>query len=361
MINPVILFVPVSSDKGVGEYTRSAIIADALQYRLPGAKIHFILNRNMKLAADCPYTTHLSDHSATKDTPLVNRIISKIKPDLVIFDCAGRAKQFAHAKRSGAKVIFISQHKKKRARGLSFRRLLFCDLQWVVQPDFAISPLTTIEKLKLKLSGKPAPKNIGAILPAAADASSVLNKYSLKADDYILFSAGSGGHELHGELATDTFYRAAIMVSQQVQCRVVVAFGSNYPNPLPASEQTLNILSTPSDEFLVLLQHAKARVLSAGSTLLQVIEMRKPSVAVAVSKDQPVRLEKCRELGLVLAADCRDVDIAEKTLRSMEQTSAQALVERMESINPTDGVAQALAGIESLLGITTAGLETKSY
>ncbi len=349
MINPVILFVPVSSDKGVGEYTRSAIIADAVQEKYPQAKIHFILNRNMKLASSCRYITHLSDYSATKDTPLVNRIISKLKPDLVIFDCAGRAKQFAHAKRTGAKVIFISQHKKKRARGLSFRRLLFCDLQWVVQPDFAIQPLTTIEKLKLKLSGKQAPKNIGAILPTAADADSVLNKYSLTANQYILFSAGSGGHELNGELASDTFYRAAIKVAQQTKLEVVVAFGSNYPKELPASEKTMNILSLPSNEFLVLLNQAKIRVLSAGSTLLQVIEMRKPAVAVAVSKDQPVRLEKCSELGLVISAECIDSEIATKTLSLTQTEKAEKLVNCMRQLNPTDGVSQALLGIESLL------------
>ena len=349
MINPVILFVPVSSDKGVGEYTRSAIIADAVQDRFPQAEIHFILNRNMKLAASCRFNTHLSDYSATKDTPLVKRVISKLKPDLVIFDCAGRAKQFAHAKRSGAKVIFISQHKKKRARGLSFRRLLFCDLQWVVQPDYAIQPLTVIEKLKLKLSRKQAPKNIGAILPTSANVNSVLNKYSLASNQYILFSAGSGGHEINGELASDTFYRAAILVSQQTQLKVVVAFGSNYPKELPASEKTMNISSLPSNEFLVLLNEAKVRVLSAGSTLLQVIEMRKPSIAVAISKDQPVRLEKCSELGLVLAAECIDNQIAQKTLELTEPANADKLIKRMQQLNPTDGVSEAIAGIESLL------------
>lgn len=349
MINPVILFVPVSSDKGVGEYTRSSILADALQEKYPQSEIHFILNRNMKLAASCRYTTHLSNYSPTKDTPLVKSIISKVKPDLVIFDCAGRAKQFAHAKRSGAKVIFISQHKKKRARGLSFRRLLFCDLQWVVQPDFAIQPLTLVEKLKLKLSGKQAPKNIGAILPAAADVNSVLNKYSLVSNQYVLFSAGSGGHEINGELASDTFYRAALLVSQQTKLKVVVAFGSNYPNELPASDKTMNIRSLPSNEFLVLLNQAKSRVLSAGSTLLQVIEMRKPSLAVAVSKDQPVRLARCSGLGLVIAADCLDREIADKTLNLITTDIADKLVEGMRKFNPTDGVSQAITDIQSLL------------
>lgn len=349
MINPVVLFVPVSSDKGVGEYTRSLIIANALQKSNPNCEIHFILNRNMKSAKNCNYETHLSDHSATKDTPLVKSIISKIKPRVVIFDCAGRSQQFAHAQKVGAKVIFISQHQKKRAKGLSLRRLIYSDLQWVVQPEFAIRPLNIMERLKLKLSGKQPPKNIGPILPALIESYPVLNKYDLISGEYVLFSAGSGGHELEGKLASDVFFEAALKFVQISGIKVIFIFGSNYPNELPASDDILVISHVPADEFLVLLNETKASVLSAGSTLLQAIEMRKPCVSIAISKDQPARLTKCSDLSLVLESDCEATEICDKAIQLLDEEVVLKMVKQMEKLIPTDGVTLALNDIELLL------------
>ncbi|MBV1911533.1 MAG: hypothetical protein KUG78_19735 [Kangiellaceae bacterium] len=349
MINPVVLFVPVSSSVGVGEYTRSVIIADALHKRLPQATIHFILNRNMKSAANCAYNTHFSDYSATKDTPLVKSVISKIKPDIVIFDCAGRAQQFVYAKRMGAKVIFISQHRKKRARGLSLRRLLFCDMQWVVQPEFAIKPLSWLERLKLSLSGKAPPKNIGPILPEVVNSTEVLNKFELESGNYLLFSAGSGGHEIAGELASDLLFEAAKEVQFKTKLRTLMVFGPHYPNEVPEIDEVLALSHVSTKEFLVLLSHARGRVLSAGSTLLQAIEMHKPAVAVAVSKDQPDRLNRCAAHGLVLKAEINSKSVCEQTLLLLEPEMSQRLVDEMARLKPTKGVSEALSDIQTLL------------
>ncbi len=325
MINPVILFVPVSSDKGIGEYTRSAIIADEIKRQIPQAEIHFILNRNMKSSQDCLYTTHFSNQSATKDTPLVNSVITKLKPNLVVFDCAGRSKQFVHAKKSGAKIMFISQHHKKRARGLKLRRLLFCDSHLVVQPEFAIRPLSFIERLKLKLSARSAPQNIGPIMPKISGNSGILERLSLLEESYIVFSPGSGGHELNGELASDVFYKAAKKIAKQNSVKVVMLFGAHYPKDLPLDEQLVVLSHLNTNEFLELLYHAKIRILSAGSTLLQVIEMKKPSIAVAISKDQPTRLEACVSKNFVLSAALDETDIC----RQIENITKQKMVEKI--------------------------------
>lgn len=351
MINPVILFVPVSSDKGVGEYTRSLIIANAVQQKLPEAQIHFILNKNMKLADGCQYQTHFSKFSATKDTPLVNETIAKIRPNIVIFDCAGRSQQFATAKRYGAKVVFISQHRKKRARGLTLRRLLFCDLQWVVQPNYAIQPLNRFEQLKLKILRKKPPKNIGPIVPKINSDSNILEEYSLKEEQYALFSAGSGGHVINGELAADIFYRAALKLAEKVDCKIVMVFGANYPKSLPVDSSIVCISHIPTEDFLALLKKARHRVLSAGSTLLQVIELKLVSLAIAISKDQPSRLKQCSKLGLVLKSKCDETAIVEGSLKLFEESTNRDIKNNLKAVEPTLGIAEVLSDIGRLLGL----------
>ena len=118
----VVLFIPVSSTSGIGEYSRSLIIAEELNRQLPEIQIHFLLNRHAKCSQTCPFEVHLSEGSATKDTVKVKSVIDSISPDLVIFDCAGRASHFKYAKKSGAKVIFISQGSTRQRRCVVLRR-----------------------------------------------------------------------------------------------------------------------------------------------------------------------------------------------------------------------------------------------
>ena len=106
MSKPKVLFIPVSSPQGIGEYMRSLVIAQALQAEYPQLDIQFVLNKHAPTAAGCPFPTHLLNNSATKEKAAVNRILEQFKPDLVIFDCSGRASQAQMAKRLGAKVIF---------------------------------------------------------------------------------------------------------------------------------------------------------------------------------------------------------------------------------------------------------------
>ena len=120
---PRIVFLPVSSPKGIGEYMRSLIIAQALQAKWPSLDIQFVLNKHAPSAASCPFPTHLLNNSATKEKAAVNALLQQLKPDLVIFDCSGRASQARQAKKLGAKVVFISQHQKKRAKGFALGRL----------------------------------------------------------------------------------------------------------------------------------------------------------------------------------------------------------------------------------------------
>ena len=309
---PVILFIPVSSPSGIGEYARSLIIADKIKQTYSNADIHFILNKFVSYFSDCPYPAHPCSGSATKDVKSVNTAISQLKPDLVIFDASGRAKQIKHAKSTGAKVAFISQHKKKRNRGLKLNRLFNIDIHWVAQPSFCIPPLSFWQRSKLALFNKKAPQPIGPVYAdiLEEEVTKELEKQGLNNEEYFIFNAGSGGHKCGEIYSIDILYEAACLFAEKTGTKCVVVFGANYPKAL--FKQKFNqdiddlVVCLPSlshRSFLCLLMAAKGRVISAGDTLLQCIDMEKPCIAVAVSKDQPNRLAQCQQLNLVLAAD----------------------------------------------------------
>lgn len=351
MISPVILFVPVSSTKGIGEYNRSIIIAETIKQVIPGAKIHFVLNKHVKYKRDCPFPIHYSDHSATKDTAAVISAINNIKPNLAIFDCAGRARQYAAAKSVGAKVIFISQHRRKRALGINFRRQMNIDLHWVVQPDFAIEPLTWLEKFKLQLMKKPQPLNIGPILPCLQprEAKALLHRYKLFDKPYFLFSCGSGGHEIDGRLGADLFYEAAIEFQRKSGIKCFVVFGENYPNELPIRAEVICVKSLASTDFITLLNAAAGRVLSAGDTLLQAICLQKPSVGVAVSKDQPIRLKKCANKGLVIACQADLADILDNAALLLSSSERENIAKNLNNQRAEFGLDVVINQIKKLL------------
>jgi len=318
-----ILFIPVSSPSGIGEYVRSMIIAKALLNCWPKCEIHFVLNNKVNYLAECPYHVHTCQGSATKDSATVNQVIKTLQPDLVIFDAAGRAKQFKQAKQVGAKVAFISQHSKKRARGLKLNRLFYTDIHWVVQPDFCMKGLNLWQQTKLALFNKAAPQNIGAVFefPNNEIQNKILSQLNLIEQDFILFNAGSGGHRLAGELATDIYYQAAKDLHRRAGIKIVMIFGSNYPDEI-VKDKSIDIIclnQISNQNFIALLIAAKGLVISAGDTLLQAISFQKPCVAAAVSPDQGARLKLCSNQQGVLSAQANAKDLSKQALKMMNE------------------------------------------
>jgi len=300
-----VLFIPVSSPSGIGEYMRSLIIAKALQRRWPNINIHFILNEQVSYFNDCPFTVHGTENSPTKDVEVVNRIIKQVNPGLVIFDASGRAKQFKRAKAIGARVAFISQHNKKRSRGLKLNRLLHTDIHWVAQPDYCIKPISYWQQVKLAFFNKPAPKNIGPVfeLSSMENQTTLLKRFGLVKEHYFIFNAGSGGHLVAGQLAADIYYQAAQTFFRKSKIPCIVIFGDNYPNKLPDCDEVMSIKSIDNKDFISLVSAAQACVISAGDTLLQCIALQKLCIAAPVSPDQPARLKLCLKEQLVLGTE----------------------------------------------------------
>lgn len=311
-----ILMIPVSSPQGIGEYMRSLVIAEALKRQWPSLDIQFVLNKHAPVASSCPFPVHLLNHSATKEKAAVNNLLLQLQPDLVIFDCAGRASQARQAKKLGAKVVFISQHKKKRAKGFALGRLPALDAHWITQFKFVDGDLTALEKFKLRLFKKAAPIFTGPIfsqpqptLPAAfAD---------LQGQSFSVWAAGGGGHQVDGKSATEVFYQAAVEFASATAPAVLVT-GSNFKAQLASTEHVRVLQSLPNTELMALLQQASLVVSGGGDMMGQAIVLGKNTVAVPVAKDQPDRVLACAAEGLIYPATLAKTDIVAQCQKAMQ-------------------------------------------
>ena len=319
---------------------RSLIVANALKKRWPDITIHFILNEQVSYIKDCPHLVHTCVGSPTKDVDNVQKIINDVNPDLVIFDASGRGSQFKQAKAIGAKVAFISQHKKKRNRGLKLNRLLHTDIHWVVQPGYCINKISAWHKAKLFLLNKHAPKNVGPVFEISDTEyqHTLLQHLALTAQGYVVFNAGSGGHKIKGNLASDIYFQAAKAFNRKTAIKCVIIFGSNYPQRLPEdpSSEIVCIKTIGNKDFMSLINGAKGCVVSAGDTLLQCIALHKPCVASSVSPDQPTRLKRCSNKHLVMAAEPSSDNLVKQAVHLFvrEDKEKQVLLTNMKNQAP---------------------------
>ncbi|MGE4260723.1 MAG: hypothetical protein AB7E17_07610 [Shewanella sp.] len=345
------LFIPVSSAEGIGEYMRSLIIADAIADRWPQAQIRFILHRDAPYVSACRYPTALLDETPTKRVAAVNQIVSDYRPDVVIFDASGRKTQLQHAKRCGAKVIFISQHRRKRSRGLKWQRLRVTDSHWVVQPKFFIGDISWLERLKLRWLRKPEPITVGPVFssPQPARQQQLLSQYNLRANNFWLFNAGSGGHQVAGKLVADTFAKAAAGVYQQTGMPCVMVFGANYRQALPQYPGVVAVTDIDNVSFISLLAAAASAVLAGGDTLLQALALHIPTVAVPVAKDQHARINSCAAQHLCLKAEFDTSVMINCAIALREPEMQMQLKQQMSSQGLSNGLDVVMAQLEALL------------
>ena len=352
---PKFLFIPVSSPEGIGEYMRSVIIAKQVSKIWPEANITFILSKQALYVSECPFPVLLTPTSPTKHVKLVNSFINEFNADIVLFDASGRKSQLQQAKKQGAKVVFISQHQKKRSRGLKLGRLSATDCHWVVQPSFILPDISKWEKTKLKWLNKCAPVHTGAIFTPVNKQrqKQLLNELYIENTDYIIFNAGSGGHKVQGILAADIYAQAAKEISKNNQITCVVLYGSNYPHEVHSKEKVIAIKQLENSDFINLIEAAKAVVISGGDTLLQTIALQKPCLTTPVSKDQPDRISACVAKNLVLSCSTRVSDISKAANQLLDIKAQQELINNLRLSNQKNGLEIAIQDIKNLLHTST--------
>ncbi len=318
-----VLFIPVSSAKGVGEYARSLNIADAISRQIENAEFAFIISEEAKYSNTCPYTTFKTPFSPTKCSKEVISIIEEVRPSIVFFVGSGRVSQLKYCKSRGIPTIYVSQHNNKRKKGLRVRRLRYLDSIWDVQPPFSRKPLSGWERFKVKMLDKNIPLALDPISATFSEEfqQSLLENHNLERSEYILVNAGGGGQQVDGVSAPENFSQAALGLVREIPYKMVIVYGPNFTGSKldQGSDNILELSNIDSKKLNALLKGARAAILGGGDTLLQALRYNVPSVAVSLAHDQEKRIQSCVNYGGVIRSDFAKNDIQNNFLILLDQ------------------------------------------
>lgn len=311
-----LLFIPVSSPKGSGEYVRSLSIAQEVQSLYPDAQLHFILSEQTDYAKNCPFPVTLCPTSPTFHNNIVKQCIDTFKPDIVLFDAAGRSSQLRYCKEKKAQTIFICPRVKKIAKSLKLRRLLYTDQIWISQPTITTPALNWWQKTKIKLLNKTAPIIIGPIFsrPNPQTSHYLQKKYELQPAKYIVVNAGGGGY-LHNNIPVGTiFLKAAELLASLTSHKVVLVHGINAACAVEKSRRIIEIDQLPPNEFNSLLHGASAALLAGGSVVLQALSYKKRIVSAPITDEQKKRISLFKSKNLLMESILDENVMANKML-----------------------------------------------
>jgi hypothetical protein len=335
-----VLLVPVSAARGYGEYARTREIALAAQRRWPDAQLHFVLSARAPYAAQCPFPATLLPGSATLHTPEVLALLSSFKPDIVIFDNAGRTAQLRAAHDLGAQVIYISSRRRQRAKGFRLRWMRILSEHWIAYPRLIAGDLSWLERVKLRMLERPRVRFLDTLLPALAGASPLPDL-----QDFVLVVPGGGSAHPGARDAPGIISTAAAGLAQGGLRTVLVGVADR-----PDSSSLLTTLPLlPQAQLVELMRRARVVVSNGGDTLLQALACGCACVAVPIAHDQAARIARCRELRLIHDAplDAAAISAAVMKLHS-DDALRSGLAARARAAGVTDAMPQVLDWIAAL-------------
>jgi hypothetical protein len=355
---PRLLFVPVSGAFGMGEYARSLAIAQGAAERWPRASIRFILSRMAPYAAQSPFPTTLLASSPTFHSAAVIEIMNDWRPNIVIFDNAGRTAQLRAARKIGARVVYISARRRQRNKAFRVRWMRLIDEHWIAYPRFIAGELKFMERLKRKLLGRPAVRYLDVILTRTRESPAL--RLAIAADYLLMVPGGGTGHPGAGD-AVEVFLQAARQLAALGVDTVLVGRvgtpsavteaapgGSALGSAAGSRAQLLGPL--PQAELAELMLGARLIIANGGSTLLQSIACGRASVAVAIAGDQAERIRRCVDLGVAVAAPlAADAMVKIATELWRDGARLDALAGRAVALGLADGVDVAMRAMTALL------------
>jgi len=333
----------------MGEYARCMAIAHAASGRWQDAAIHFVLSREAPYAADAPFPATLLTSSPTFHSKAVIELLEGWRPDVVVFDNAGRTAQLRAACRLGAHVVYISARPRQRRKAFRWHWMRLIDEHWIAYPEFSAGSLGLFEKLKLKMVGRPVVRYLDVILPRAdlGRRRAILSRAGCGAGTFVLVVPGGGTGHPGADDAVGQFMAAARALASQGVPTVYVgptsAGAAGEPNWHPLGP-------LPQADLAELMRSARLIVANGGSTLLQAIACGGACIAVPIAKDQIERTRRCVAAGVAAAAalDAAGmVQAAERLLQNEPQRAA--LVGRAAQLKLADGVEVAIQALCALV------------
>lgn len=340
------LFVPVSGPGGAGEYFRALSIAHGVRSRWPDAPLRFLLNRAAPYAQHCPYPTGLLEDSPTRDVRPVLQAIDEQRPDVVVFDSAGRVAQFAAARARGALCVYISSRPKTRWKGFKLSRLRVMDEHWIVAPDFLGLGLTPVERLKLWLYPTVRVRFLPTFFdaPTEAGAAAVRERLGIAERRYALCCPGGAGQFRGKRSGAEVYARAAADLALGTGLPVVLVGADS------AAPGVIGVGSLPNDELMALVGGAEVALVNGGSLLMQCLAQGAAVVAAPIAGDQQTRIRACARQGLVRAARFDEADLVRVALALVHDRSLRdAQLGRVAALGLKNGVDLALAALDERL------------
>lgn len=305
-----ILFIPVSAPTGAGEYSRSVAIATAMQDARPDADIAFVLNRHAPYAAESPFPATLLPSSATFHPREVAALIREQRPDLIVFDNAGRTAQLRAARDSGSRVVYISSRPRQRHKAFRLKWLPLIDEHWIAWPEFMAGPLTATERLKLRYGARrPAVRFFDAIAPtpSPAESASVAARFGLEPDRFALVVPGGGGAHPGAEQGPRTMAAAALRLAQSGYPTLLVGPSGAMPAGASGLRHSPHL---PIRDLAAVLARARVVVANGGDTLLQALSFQRMCVAAPLAQDQVRRIRHCADAGIATSVALDDVELS---------------------------------------------------
>jgi len=340
---PRILFVPVSGRYGMGEYARATTLARAIVRRWPGAQVHFVLSRAAPYAAAVSFPTTWLESSATFHSPEVIELLRSYRPQLVVFDNAGRTAQLVAARALGARIVFVSSRRRQRRRAFRLSWMRLIDEHWIAYPALIAGALSSLERLKLRVLGRPNVRYLDVILARSTPERSavLLTELKLEAQAFVLVvpGGGTGARDARGALAQ--FERAAELLA----ARGLPVF---YAGSAAQSHSTVMRwrADLPQSDLAALLGHARVVLVNGGSTLLQALACGAACVTVPIARDQPARIRRCVAAGVAIAAPLTAEPMAQAAAELYADAAARTgLTRRAAALILADGIEVALGAL----------------
>ena len=346
--------MPVSGPYGMGEFARSFAIARAAQQRWPDAAIHFILSRAAPYAAGLPFPATLLPSSATFHSAAVIDLIAAWRPQVVVFDNAGRTAQLRAAQRAGARVVFISSRPRQRSKAFRLHWMWLLDEHWIAYPQIIAGALSVLERLKLRLLRRPRVRYLDVILSQAAPErhAAILAQAGCHSQRYALVVPGGGTGHPGADGAVEQFLAAARLLAARGIMTVYVG---------PAADAALAaplrfVGSLPQSDLGVLMRHAHLIVVNGDRRCCR----RSPAAPPALP--YPSRaISWCAS-----AAACRPASRSRpcSTARALQQSASAlwddeparaALARRAVGLALADGVKVAIEALGRLIDAQSRG------
>ena len=275
------------------------------------------------------------------------------RPNVVVFDNAGRTSQLRAARTLGARIVYISARARQRRKAFRLRWMRLIDEHWIAYPRFIAGELTLLERLKLKLLRRPAVRYLDVILsrnPRNPRNPREPREPRSRAADYVLVIPGGGTGHPGAADAAQTFAAAARRLAAEGFETRFVGAGASIPAAEPGAAHLHVLGALPQADLAVLMREARLIIANGGSTLLQSIASGGACVAVAIAGDQRARIRRCVLKNAAVEAQLSADDIAAKAGALLrDEVAREALARGAAALGLEDGIEVALRALGPFL------------